>query len=394
MGRIGAQIVPVAIVGGGPVGLFLAACLGQFGIECRVLEKRAGISGASRSIGIHGVSLGLFARLDLSEALLASGIRITRGVALDEYGKLGELNLEACLSDRAFVLIVPQNRTESILYSHVCQSYPGFLQGPTEVVGLRQMTNHVEILCRDSLSCSCIVRARIVVACDGKRSVVRRSAGIAFVGGCYPDSFIMGDFADNTCFGPVAAIYLPSEGLIESFPLPGGNRRWVARLDEPVSIAEVPATRAELEDVVRKRIGHELQDCDNYMMSRFRAERYLAATLLSDRIVLAGDAAHVISPIGGQGLNLGWLGAWRLAEQISAILHKRVDHREAFSVYDRQQRKAARRAARRAELNMKLGRKYQSVSIRNALVRVLLQAPVNRLTARLFTMHGLYSWPV
>jgi len=387
-------MLPVAIVGGGPVGLFLASCLDHFGIECGVLEQRPAVSGLSRSIGIHPVSLELFAHLGLSARFVSAGIQVAKGVAFNDRGRVGELNLRECDSGFPFVLIFPQNDTERLLQDHLASACPGVLCRESRVTGVRNTGSLVEIESLDPRGHRSLIQAQFVVGCDGKRSLVREAAGIPFHGRPYRDHFIMGDFDDNTAFGADAAIFLHSQGLIESFPLPSRRRRWVVRADDGIVSPQIPPTREEIESLLRRRIGHELRTAGNYMVSRFQAECYLAPVLHRDRIVLVGDSAHVVSPIGGQGLNLGWLGAWRLAERLRDILSAGLDYREGFAAYSREQRRAARRAAHRAELNMTLGRKRHRVSVRNSVVRLLLQAPVNRLTARLFTMHGLYSWPI
>ncbi len=352
------------------------------------------MSGHSRSIGIHPVSLDLFARLGLASEFLTRGVRVAKGVAFDDRGRVGELSLHKCSSSFPFVLIFPQNDTERLLEAHLLSARPGALCRESQVTGVKDAGGYVEIEHLDPHGGRSVVEAQFAVACDGKRSLVRENAGIPFIGSPYQDHFIMGDFDDNTRFGPDAAIFLHSEGLIESFPLPFQKRRWVVRSDDRARQGEAPPRREEIESLLRNRIAHELRMCGNYMVTRFQAESLLAPVLYKNRIVLAGDSAHVVSPIGGQGLNLGWLGAWRLAEQLRDIVQGGRDYRKGFATYSRGQRRAARRATRRAELNMALGRRRTGVFLRNSVVRLLLRAPINRLTARLFTMHGLYSWPI
>ena len=125
------------------------------------------------------------------------------------------------------------------------------------------------------------------------------------------------------------------------------------------------------------------------MLSAFGVQHYLADSFAKGRVFLAGDAAHVLSPIGGQGMNLGWLDAWALATTIQASLSSprmRVRLTERYALARRQ---AARTAAFRAEMNMRLGRATRFTPLKYALVTTMLRTPMSRLFARLFTMRYL-----
>jgi 2-polyprenyl-6-methoxyphenol hydroxylase-like FAD-dependent oxidoreductase len=194
----------------------------------------------------------------------------------------------------------------------------------------------------------------------------------------------MGDFPDETTFGAAAAVYLGRGGLVESFPLPAGTRRWVARCgdDRDPDLASLLAR-------VEARTGTRLEAARAVRPSAFRAERFQARELARGRVALAGDAAHVVSPIGGQGMNLGWLGARSLSRTIASALRRGGDPSPALAADAASRARLARAAGRRAELNMWLGRPAPESARRDRLVRGLLRRPLGDVIARVFTMRGL-----
>jgi 2-polyprenyl-6-methoxyphenol hydroxylase-like FAD-dependent oxidoreductase len=125
------------------------------------------------------------------------------------------------------------------------------------------------------------------------------------------------------------------------------------------------------------------------MLSSFGVQKQFARTMAKKRIVLAGDAAHVISPIGGQGMNLGWVDAWDLRHCPQQLFADGDTAASILSSYSQRRLKTARKAARRDEFNMAMGRETAFLPIRKLLLQGLLKTPLARLMARLFTMRGL-----
>ena len=197
----------------------------------------------------------------------------------------------------------------------------------------------------------------------------------------------MGDFADTTGFGPDAALFLESAGIVESFPLPGNLRRWVVRLAESGNGGDGGDTRW-LADRIRQRTGIEVDPASNSMLSRFGVRSRLVSRMVTGRTVLIGDAAHEVSPIGGQGMNLGWLDAVSLAPVVLATLNGKnvgVELRD----FEARRKAAAARASRQSEINMALGRPLPAGpwSARNrAIAAVGAIRAVNGFVARRFTM--------
>jgi 2-polyprenyl-6-methoxyphenol hydroxylase-like FAD-dependent oxidoreductase len=379
----------VVIVGGGAVGLFLGICLHHVGIDCLILEKRAEVRSGSRSLGIHPVSLELFQTLDIVEPFLEEGLTIHKGHAFGNTRKLGTLSFADCPPPFNHILALPQNRTETILENQIYSLDSVTLLREATVVDFQQTEGQVRVT-YNKKGQQRTVSSRYLIGCDGKDSFVRQKADIPFNGTSYPDTYIMGDFTDNTGFGNDAAIFLCDDGLIESFPLKQDRRRWVVKTDD-----YQPSVRPnDIKNKVWKRIRHNLSSTDNFMLSSFGVQKLVAETMVQKRIILAGDAAHVVSPIGGQGMNLGWLGAWDLTNKLKSIIRSDRDAQHLLEKFEKSRRKAALTAIRRAEMNMRLGRAVSFPTIRNSLVWGMLNTPLSQLMARLFTMRGIERWPI
>jgi 2-polyprenyl-6-methoxyphenol hydroxylase-like FAD-dependent oxidoreductase len=353
----------VLIIGAGPVGLFMAALLLQEGVDVQVLEKRSAPDAHSRAIGIHPPALAALARASVGEALIAEGVRIGRGVALAGGKTLAEMTFTG-VSDRfPFILSLPQGRTEALLERRVHELRDGAVHRAVRLTGLSDDGGRVTV---EAVSPGGAVRyaAPLVIAADGVRSTVRALQGIGVRVKDYPDSYIMGDFADQTGFGPDAALFLSGDGIVESFPLPGQLRRWVVRLGAGDTaagdlaadgVARLRGDALWLAQRVRERTGLEIDPGTNSMLSSFGVRTRLACRMVVGRIVMIGDAAHEVSPIGGQGMNLGWLDAAALAPIVVAAVHGE-EVTDPLRTFERTRLRAAARAARQAEINMALGR--------------------------------------
>lgn len=376
-------MVDVLVIGGGPVGLFMAALLLQQGVSVRILEQRSGAEPHSRAIGIHPPSLDALQGIGVARDLVAEGVPIRRGLAVGGGRTLAEMSFAGVSESYPFVLSLPQARTAAVLERRVRQLDPAALHRGVRVTRLHDDGATVTA---EAAAGGSDVRytATIAIAADGVRSTVRAQLGTPVRARDYADSYQMGDFADSTGFGPDAALFLEAAGIVESFPLPGGLRRWVVRLAAPGDGGDA----RWLADRIRQRTGIDVDPASNSMLSRFGVRSRLVQRMVTGRTVLIGDAAHEISPIGGQGMNLGWLDAVALAPVVLASL-RGADVGVKVRRFEAGRTAAAARAARQSQINMALGRPLPAGpwSARNrAIAAAGAVAAVNGFAARRFTM--------
>jgi 2-polyprenyl-6-methoxyphenol hydroxylase-like FAD-dependent oxidoreductase len=377
--------VDVAIVGGGPVGLLLGCLLVQQGVDARVYERRRVRSTHSRAVGVHPPGLDCLEAAGIASQLIQHAVRIRHAFAFDDQRTLGTIDFASLPGPFQFVLTVPQARTEALLERRLEELHDRAYERGAQIDGCYAsapstlFVHHGEEPART-------VHARFVVGCEGKQSLVRETARIRFEGGSYAANFVMADTRDETPFGDAAAVFLSRDGLVESFPMPGNMRRWVVALGRREHAPDLGL----LERLVRQRTGQRANPRSATMVSAFGAEHFLAESFVRDRLILAGDAAHVLSPIGGQGMNLGWLDVAMLGEILPRILVNPALETRLLAAYAQERRAAARRAMRRAEAFMAVATERQHThGMAELTVRALLSTPLKARAARLFTMHGL-----
>lgn len=373
------------VVGAGPVGLHLGALLLQEGLSVRILEQRTKPSPHSRAIGIHPPALAALDRAGVAAAMVAEGVHIRDGIARSSGREVARLSFETASPAWPFVLALKQARTEAILEARVRLLDPAAVLRGFCVTSLQDGESSVTLSGTPGGGDRDVhFQARLVVGADGARSTVRKLLGIPTGGRDHPDRYLMGDFPDTGTDGSTAVLHLEPAGIVESFPLPGRLRRWVVHTDHLLE----GASAADLARLIFARTGDSVAAAENSMLSAFGVRTRMARTMVQGRVALVGDAAHEISPIGGQGMNLGWLDAAELAPIMAAALQGKPTG-AALRNFERTRMLAARAAARQAWLNMALGRPATAsfLELRHAGVGLAFRhTPVRELVARRFAM--------
>ncbi|BCJ39067.1 pentachlorophenol monooxygenase [Actinocatenispora thailandica] len=302
------------IVGAGPVGLTLATVLADAGIDAVVVDQAAEATNTSRAAVVHARTLEVLREIDLADELIAQGIVVPRFTVRERDRVLLTVEFTELPTDFPFTLLVPQDVTERVLTARLRRA-GGAVHRPYRLVGLDVDAGGV----RGTLATGETVRARYAVGCDGMHSFVRERTGIEFTGDSYPESFVLADVR-LTWAEPndQVILYFSADGVTVVAPLPGGRHRIVATVDEAPEKPSLADVQALLD--ARGPQANPARVDEVGWSSRFRVHHRLAARYRAGRLLLAGDAAHVHSPAGGQGMNTGIQDAVTLGHKLTAVL--------------------------------------------------------------------------
>lgn len=366
-------MIDIAIVGGGPVATLLAAELARHGTEATRFEARTQAGAGARAVGLHATALSAMEDSGATARLLADAVRVSVGEARRAGRSLGEVHFDRLHRRHPFVATLPQSATEHAL-AHTATRWgaPPVRYG-ARVTALVPRADAVDIHVGDD-----VVTARVVVVAGGLRA--RTLLGQPVRGRRYPDRYLMTDCADTGHDGERAVVYLDRAGVLESFPLPGGRRRFVAWMP-PRGDGRTDAER--LREAVARRTGSDAAAASVETASAFGVARSRLVAMRRGRVLAIGDTAHEVSPIGGQGMNLGLIDAVTVAPLLASAVRSGSGPAE-LSGWERDRLRAADRAARIGAINTVLGRPSRAGGA--PAVAIALATPAERLLAHAYAM--------
>jgi 2-polyprenyl-6-methoxyphenol hydroxylase-like FAD-dependent oxidoreductase len=324
------QANAVFIVGAGPTGLTLAHELLRRGVQVRLIDKAPTASQNTKALGVWPRTLELFARTGtgIVDEMLARGVKTPSFHVWSDGHLLVHLDFTRRLtgSSYPFALMIPQAETEAILTQHVLE-LGGSIERGTELLSLTQQEDGVEVVLRHADGLEEVTRTDWLIGCDGAHSAVRYLVGVPFVGKTFEQSFVAGNVRMQWDYPPDEAhAFLHQGNAIAFFPMPDPFHYRVVITYQP---GEAPQGEVSLEEVQQAvsafgcPAGARVSDprwLDRFLVDQRRVERYVFR-----RVILAGDAAHLHTFVGAQGMNTGIQDAFNLAWKLALMVQGRAN---------------------------------------------------------------------
>ena len=320
--------IDVLIVGAGPTGLMLANQLGRRGLRPIVIDRHSGPAQQSRAMAVHARTLEIYSKLGIAARAVESGEQgnganmwvggtLKARVPLEDMGK--------DLSPFPYVLMLGQDENERIMGDRL-RDWGIDIAWNTELVALEQHVDHVTTTIKQPDGTLRTVDSAYVAGCDGSRSAVRQMNGIGFPGAAYEQSFFV---ADTEATGPMVPnelnVYLWDKGFHLYFPMRGPNRWRVIGLLPKVLQSRTDLTFEDLLPSIREEGARGLSFTSCLWFSTYRIHHRRTERFRDRQCFLLGDAAHVHSPMGGQGMNTGLQDAYNLAWKLALVISGRAD---------------------------------------------------------------------
>lgn len=360
----------VLIVGAGPAGLTLATALAARDVNIMLIDRQAEGANTSRAAVVHARTLEVLEPLKVAARLVERGLKARRFTIRDRDRVLMPIGFEQLPTRFPYTLMVSQAVTESVLLERL-RELGGHVLRPRVLADICQDAAGVTATLDDGRQ----LRARYVVGADGMHSTVRERAGIGFTGGSYEESFLL---ADVRLTGGVprdeVILYFSPAGMVVVAPLPDGAHRIVATVADAPQHPDIGYLQALLDS--RGPASERAVVHDVLWGSRFRVHHRLADAYRCGRVLLVGDAAHVHSPAGGQGMNVGILDAITLARALRQAL---AGNEAALDAYGTTRRPVAQQVIALADRLTRMATARPGLrAVRNLVLRALARVPMVR----------------
>ncbi|MBB6185962.1 FAD-dependent monooxygenase [Rhodanobacter sp. MP7CTX1] len=312
----------VLIVGAGPVGLTAATELARYGIPVRIVDKAPQRTDKSKALVLWSRTLELLDRGGGSAPFVDAGFKVHAVNVVARAGELmGRVTLDSVDGPYPYALMLPQSETERLLEERLL-ALGVTVERNVEVTSLTNSDTNVQAVLRHPDASEETVSADWLLGCDGAHSLVRSTVGTEFAGETMLSDWMLADIHMSGYPYPdtEVAVYWHRDGVFVIFPISPGRYRLIA--DLPMTSSERPPTPTmeKVQALVDQRGPKGMVVSDPIWLAGFRINGRKVSDYRSGRMFLLGDAAHIHSPAGGQGMNTGMQDAFNLAWKLAMVI--------------------------------------------------------------------------
>lgn len=309
----------VLIIGAGPVGLTLAAALTHHGLKCRIIDKAPAPTDKSKALVVWSRTSELLDKLGLADTFVQAG-RKARGASIYSGGnRLVHVEIAGVDSPFGFPLMIPQSETERLLTEHLSRLGIA-VERRVELVAFTEHASAVAGTLRHVDGREEAFETAWLAGCDGAHSTVRHTLEMPFTGSAEPNDWFL---ADIHVHGPLepdeVSVFWHEKGVLAFFPISPGRFRVIADLGAAEAAKRPDPSLADVQAKVDERGPGSLTLSDPVWLANFRINERKVSDYRRGRVMLAGDAAHIHSPAGGQGMNTGMQDAFNLAWKLALV---------------------------------------------------------------------------
>jgi 2-polyprenyl-6-methoxyphenol hydroxylase-like FAD-dependent oxidoreductase len=318
-------MTPILVVGAGPVGLTMASELSRFGVGVRIIDRNPHPTKTSRALVIWSRTLELMDRMGCTRTFLDAGLRAHGASMRAGQVVLGRPRFDDIASEYNFALMIPQRDTERLLIQHL-RTLGVEVERQVELLSFVQRDECVETVLSHPDGRKETALTPWLIGCDGAHSTVRHGLNVEFRGSAQGDEWMIADVRVAGESAPAAdeiSIYFHRDGPFVVFPIPGDRARIIATRGKSDEAHPRPdPTIADVQSMIDQRAGGGFSASDPVWLTNFRINERKVAQYRHGRAFLAGDAAHIHSPAGGQGMNTGMQDAVNLAWKLALVVHQ------------------------------------------------------------------------
>ena len=368
----------VLVIGAGPTGLVMASELARRGITCRIIDTLPEATQTSKALAIQSRTLELFDIMGMIEEPLRQGLQVSAANLYANGKSIAHMPFDELDSPYPFILDLAQSETERIVTARLAQLGVA-VERQVELSNLVQDEQRVIATLLHADGQKEAVRCTWLIGCDGAHSKVRHLLNMPFVGAAYPEDFVLADVKIHWSL-PANEMHLllHEDGIFAAFPLPGGRYRLIVETSEHALKEKQPEpTLADFQRYLKERGPEGATLDDPVWMSAFRIHARKIEHYRQGHVFLAGDAAHIHSPAGGQGMNTGIQDVYNLAWKL-ALVHTHHAPLTLLDSYEAERHPVAESVLQTTDLMIRVGTLHQPLlqQVRNHVVPLLSQIEV------------------